>query len=404
MKVNVACGTAVLLSTFAYASPMLSGKALADRDDGHGDKKIYVHSNQRIQAAIDTAPKGAKIYIDDGIYQEQLTISTDGISLIANGKNVQITVPDNKVTNVCTGLAGPDTHAGICIQGTNVQLITPFVSEHLKVTSVGKTVNDVSVTGITVTGFNGANIAVYGGRNTHISGNTLVNGANYGFLSAGSYNTVAENNAISAKEIFLGFIAMCMDNFSGAEATKNRLSDYVIGFCVQTNKYEISYNDATNNCIGAFIDPYIKGTRLRNNHFGPTNPICLQPFGPGVQFQFPQFGILVDGASDSEIRDNIIEGQKIGGTVPVDLKDYRDQVVSFNMKPGAAAGGLFLYQDDAKTPPAIAAGNVVKNNKFVGNDVDIVVYSTGAGNKVKGNECKTSSPGDLCGKGGQEGD
>lgn len=227
MKIDVLLGATALSITFVDASPVLSMKALAHRGGyavkfrqntlthiDHDHHKIHVHQHDSIQAAIDKAPIGSKIYIDDGTYKEQLTISTDGISLIANGPNVKIVLPDTPVHNICSGLAGTDNgvarQAGICIQGSNVNA-DPFPGfEHSKITSVGKTVNDVSVTGLTVTGFNGANIMVIGARNAFISRNNLLDGPSYGFLSAGSYNTVAENNVVSSKDLPLGFIALCM--------------------------------------------------------------------------------------------------------------------------------------------------------------------------------------------------
>jgi len=114
------------------------------------------------------------------------------------------------VTNTCSGLAGPGTEAGICIQGKDV-VLGPFPGqEHSKVLSVGKEVKGISVKGLTISNFTGANIAVVGARKTTISGNTLLNGPQYGMLSAGSYNTVAESNFISSKDLGLSFIALCM--------------------------------------------------------------------------------------------------------------------------------------------------------------------------------------------------
>jgi hypothetical protein len=149
----------------------------------------------------------------------------------------------------------------------------------------------------------------------------------------------------------------------------------------------------TDGCIGTYIDPHVKGAKVHDNHFSKTNPIC-------ANIAFPQFGIIVDGASNSDIRNNVIEGQSNGGTAS-DLGALRDGVVNFAMPSNSPAGGLFLF-DRAEPDAAISSDNVVKNNVFSGNDVDILVYSNGTHNKFEDNSCSKSDPDGLCKKHGQD--
>jgi pectin methylesterase-like acyl-CoA thioesterase len=74
---------------------------------------IQVQSGQSIQAAIHAAHTGDKIVVGAGNYAEQLTIKKDGITLI--GQGAVLAPPATPLDNACSGLAGPDTQAGICV-------------------------------------------------------------------------------------------------------------------------------------------------------------------------------------------------------------------------------------------------------------------------------------------------
>lgn len=68
-------------------------------------KKIYVKSGQSIQNAIDGAPSGSKIIVAKGVYNEQLLITKDDITLI--GEHGAVLEPPAKyVENGCYLLAG----------------------------------------------------------------------------------------------------------------------------------------------------------------------------------------------------------------------------------------------------------------------------------------------------------
>ena len=111
---------------------------------------------QSIQAAVDAAHPGDRIVVRAGTYAEQVTVAKHGIKLL--GLRAVLVPPASSVTNTCSGLTGPDTEAGICVTGRGVNL-APFVLEHRKVISVRKRVRNVRVTGFTVRGFSGANVA-----------------------------------------------------------------------------------------------------------------------------------------------------------------------------------------------------------------------------------------------------
>ena len=317
-----------------------------------------VEEGQSIQEAIHKASHGDEIRVGPGTYPEQLTIDKDGISLVGSGS---ILVPPSiPFNNTCTGLAGNDTQAGICVTGYEVEL-APYLFDHRKVLSVGRYVKDVYITGFEVHGFTGENIAVVGGKDTVVSKNTLVNGDQYGFLTAGSVNTLATYNNITTDVI--RYIGMCMDDLSDAEFSSNEITGYYIGLCVQTKGAVLKQNRVKSTCVGAFVDPGVHEANLIENHIGPSNPDC-----PG---EGPRGGINIYGASYTVVVKNLIEGQK---------------------NHNSSAGIVLL--DDTTTPDLfVAEGNIIKKNIFRDNDFDIFVNSTSTENVVEDNTCSAPGPG-----------
>jgi nitrous oxidase accessory protein NosD len=333
----------------------------------HGDT-IHVRSGQLIQAAIDGAHRGDRILVEAGTYAEQLTIANDGIALV--GLGAILVRPKGSIQNTCSGLAGKDTEAGICVTGSDVKL-ADFVGEHRKVLSVGRPVEDVSITGFQVHGFSGENIAVVGAQDTRVTGNRLMDGPTYGFLTDGSNNTQVTGNTIVSAT--LGFIGLCMDDVAGVHVSNNHISGYNIGLCVQTSGADVRNNDVSDCCIGAFVDPGIDGAKLRHNHIGATNPSCKTQ--PGF---FGAYGIIIDGAVNTDIRHNRITNQTDSGVADI------------------FSAGLAIFDEPAVTPVAIASGNVVKQNTLLNNDLDLLVFTSGTSNVITRNKCSSSSPDGLC--------
>jgi nitrous oxidase accessory protein NosD len=335
----------------------------------------YVRPHGNIQQAINKASPGDTIIVAAGTYAEQLTISKDGIKLI--GKGAVLVPPKNTVKNVCSGLSGPKTEAGICVQGKGIKL-DKFVIEHRKVLSVKRPVKDVSITGFEVRKFSGINIAIIGAMNTRVSKNTLTDGAKYGTLTAGSTKTAVKGNKVSHKGLAAQGIAICMDNFSDVHVEKNTVTDYGVGLCVQTNRADVHHNMVSQSCFGIFVDAGVTGAKIRHNHIGPSNPACQIAWG-----------ITIDGATDSKVSGNVIEGQRNKGTA-VGLV-----VIDEDCNPTSPLFGLSCLTLKRKF---IASDNIFIRNTFRDNDLDVVVNTTSKDNNFKCNLCKTSRPKGLCAK------
>lgn len=259
---------------------------------------------------------------------------------------------------MCSDTAGDGTEAGICIASKEVRF-AGFV-EHAKVSSVGRPVKDVSVEGFEIIGFGGENIAIYGGQNTRISGNTLVDGGVYGVLSVASKNTRVENNKIESTTT-LQYIAICTDDYSGVRTTRNQISGYYIGLCLQTSHSLQQSNTITGCCTGVYVDAGMEGIKVLDNTIQGTDTRCVGwPFIGGI---------YLDGPKGTHVEGNTITGKRANNQ----------------------AFGVAIV--DSST---VATNNQVKKNTFSDNDVDIVLLSTGRGNQIKNNECTSSNPPGLC--------
>jgi hypothetical protein len=326
-----------------------------------------VHAGQSIQSAVDAARPGDRVIVGPGTYAQQVTISTDGITLV--GLHAVLEPPATPTNNTCSGLAGPGTEAGICVTGRQVEL-APFVVEHRKVLSVGRRVERVSIIGLEVHGFTGPDIAIVGAGDARVTGNRAIDGAQYGVLTAGSTGTTITANVVGSSGP-LPFIGICMDDVAPVVVAYNQISGYDVGLCIQTQGADVHDNRVRSTCIGAFIDPGVHA-RVHDNRISSTNPRCPDDNLYGM------FGILVAGSVGSEVSRNRIEGQ----------------TGEFEGQPAPTqAVGLAVVDFDATN---LASNNLVTRNVLVDNDLDLLVTATGAGNVVTGNRCTTSSPPGLC--------
>jgi hypothetical protein len=329
---------------------------------------VVVHSGGSIQDALDRAHPGSTVVVEAGTYAEQLTLTTDRITLV--GRGAILVPPTSPVPpNLCTGLAGPvfdppdtATQAGICVTGRDVELAS-FDHEHREVTSVGRRVRDVVITGFEVRGFTGPQIALVGTADSGLLHNKLAApaGGAYGALSVGSNNTRISHNVVTVADVPIAAIGICADDAAPAVVDANEVSGYGVGLCVQTQAADFRANDVHDNCIGVFVDAGI-GALVRANRISTNNLGCdVAGFPPtGI-------GVWLDATVGTQVLDNLIVGHR----------------------PTDGYGALFIR--------GAASGNVVKHNVFIDNTLDVVVASTGPNNVITKNLCTTSEPAGLCG-------
>ncbi|OAL06405.1 pectin lyase-like protein [Phaeosphaeriaceae sp. SRC1lsM3a] len=350
---------------------LLTSPALSNPTRGKDeDCDITVKPNQSIQSAINSAKPGSKIVVQAGTYYEQLTITTSDIHLVGRGAVLYPPKTGYK-PNFCTGLSksfepprgnGADTDAGICIHGTGFEFAQyKRELDHRKINITGNYIEGVKVTGFEIHDFNGEAIALIGGKDVSIKHNKFVDNEMYGFLTVGSYNTLAADNVVTSSE--LDFIAMCMDDVSGAVFRKNDISNYYIALCTQTNGGLVKENTVKNCCFGPFVDPGIVGAKVLGNSISTRNPGCLPEQGAGI---------AVLGARDTLVEWNYVEKFQFNNT------------------------GLGLLVVDDPATGAKAQGNTFKENVLKQNDLDIYAEGAAAANVFDNNKCEQSLPAGLC--------
>jgi nitrous oxidase accessory protein NosD len=325
-----------------------------------------VHPGDSIQAAIDASPPGGSVVVEAGVYDEQLVVTKDRISLVGRGAVLQ--PPPTASSNTCSGLAGPDatgadTQAGICVTGSGVAL-GPFTNnEHRRFISAERRVSGVRISGFRVEGFN-LGVAFVAAADASLERNQLVGDDVYGALTVGSTHTHFSHNVVATRGALLG-IGLCVDDVTPATVDHNDVSGYVVGFCVQTQGADIRNNIAHDNCVGVFVDPGIGATVRNNDLRSNNNPPCADFFVTGV-------GVYLQGTHGTVVRGNRIEGHTPTGVQP------------------AAA---LIITDEGAT----ASDNTVRNNRFADNTLDVRVDSVGSSNVVAHNRCTSSQPVGLCG-------
>jgi len=323
-------------------------------------------SGTGIQAALNQANPGDQIIVEAGPYKEYLLVSKNNIDLQARS-GVILSPPDTPPPAdwPCTGLAG-EGGAGICIAGTNVDLGPFDDGQHRKVITVGTYVENVRVKGFDVRGFVGLNIAIVGAKKAEVRENKLIDGTSYGILTVGSIGTRVARNTVRSSGTVITFVGICMDDKSDVDVSSNEIEDRYIGLCVQTHNAEVTHNKVSNCCIGAYVDPGVDGAHLAHNKIGPTNPLCV---GEGAWNP----GIVLDGATNSEIHRNDVSGTVDGN-------------------PDWPAAGILIKNSEKGL---VATGNSVSFNDLSTNEADVVDISTGH-NEVTKNHCTLSIPSGGC--------
>jgi parallel beta-helix repeat protein len=347
----------------------IAGVLLAIAVPAGAHRAIVVQPGESIQAAVDAAAPGAKIYVKRGTYAEHVAITTDGIRLLSRG--AKLVPPPTPAPNACS----PEEPAteGICAIG---ELSFPDPEGP---PIVDAPIRNVTISGFTVVGFPGSGIFFLGAQNPVVKRNRTDDNEEYGiarFTSSGG--KIVRNKASGSDEagIYVGDSPNADVLVAGNETADN--GQFGLFFRDAARGYVVG-NRSHGNCVGAIVlntgGNIATDWRFTANKITQNNAFC--PAGEESDTPTSGIGIAIAGGADNRIIGNYIRDNTPTGEVP-----FSGGVVVLDIGiPGA-------------NPPS---GNIVKRNLILGNQPDIFWDGSGTGNVFKRNLCRTSVPDGLCG-------
>jgi Right handed beta helix region len=339
-----------------------------------GASEEVVAPGDSIQAAINDALPGDTVTIAPGVFHENLTITTDDVTLrgAGSGRHGTVLMPSSTPPPSPCADAPPSEVQGICVRGA-----MPV--------GTGSPVRDVTIEDLTVDGFSGSGIYAFNAQDYTVQHVRARDNHGYGiagfFLSGVRYlRSVATDNAEPG--IYIGDSHDAQAVVLGNTSIHNGIGGEGFGFLLRdSSNGQVIGNHSTRNCVGfLFID----------HRFGPPAPLSdwtaeantangndgACPASP----EFPAFsgtGILLAGAHAMTVTGN-------------HTFSNRPSLVS------ALSGGI-VVASSVSLGGADPTDNVVSRNvAFHNQPADIVWDRTGTGNRFRRNLCARSSPSAIC--------
>ena len=329
-----------------------------------GDSDHVVRPGESIQSAVDSAKPGDTVVVLPGTYRESVLITRPGLTLRGTGKRTVITPPaakGAKATNACA--TGGN---GICVVGTK-----------------GRTVEDVHIRSLTVSGF--AKSGIWASWTDGLSVHRVAARGNgtWGIAQERSTRGDFRHNTATGNGDAGVFVANSVTEEGGAMDTggtlivDNSMSGNRIGVTARrVRNLVIDGNNLTGNCSGVFVvgdeskpaagAMTISGNRIvENNKFCPATPRLSAIQGSGI---------VLTGSQATTVRSNVV----------------RDNVGSTPL-----SGGILLFKSFVG---ALNTDNTISENLVRGNKpADLADRDTaGTGNSFVSNTCGTSVPAGMC--------
>ncbi|MFF2729518.1 nitrous oxide reductase family maturation protein NosD [Streptomyces sp. NPDC058008] len=357
-KRHMKCLAGITLST-ATALGLAAAPSAAAGPSDH-----VVRPGDSIQSAVDAAQPGDTIVVLPGTYRESVLITKPGLTLLGTrGRTViaPAAAGGAKAANACA--TGGN---GICVIGTK-----------------GRTVDDVSIRSLTVSGFEESGIWASWTDGLSVRKVTTRNNGTWGIAQERSTRGDFRRNTATGNGDAGIFVANSVSEEGGATDTggtavlENSVSGNRIGVTVRrVRNLVVDGNTLTGNCSGIFVvgdeskpaagAMTISGNRiLENNKFCPATPRLSAIQGSGI---------VLTGSEATDVRSNII----------------RDNVGSTPL-----SGGILLFKSFVG---ALNTDNTISRNVVQGNKpADLADRDTsGTGNTFVSNTCGTSVPAGMC--------
>src|ERR671910_3164451 len=323
--------TIVLLATMALTLLVASGVVLAAAIGSAGAQNKVVGPGESIQKAINAADPGDTIAVR-GVHREDVVIRKDGIKLRGEDDAV-IEVPARaKADSPCSKAFGP---GAICLLG-DVNVKTG------KLTGKRQRVNDVSVSGFTIRGFNSTFI-IEGNfaRNATFVGNRTTGNVLSGIAFAKSVNTTIAKNHVPETDH-----GILVDSSSRTKIVNNVVRSIPEGHpaieAFESLDTTIAGNDLIGNWAGMFVSDST-GTKILSNDITDSTLV-----GTGI----------FDSTGTKIVSNDIIRSGDTGIVIFGPQRANTDAKVVGN---NISDGGWGIYVGDVTKGGSIA-GNTIRDN------------------------------------------
>jgi parallel beta-helix repeat protein len=332
-------------------------------------RTIVVKPGQSIQAAIDRAQPGTRIYILAGVYRE-LSNPTNGLNITKNGISL--------IGQRATGKRVIFENAGA--QRNGIVVVPPDRTECMSCHSdmappfpllPGVESDGLKMREPMMLGFEIRNITIRGFRNNglfteNVDGFKIINvesvdNRNYGIFPTLSKNGLITHSRATGSDTDSGIWVETSEN---VVVTHNYVADNVNGIEVSnSDDILVAHNEATNNTIGAAIlllpDIFddragAKRIDMRDNYIHENNKDNTARPGSILSFIPKGIGILYVGVDDSVISGNLVENNEFVG---IGIVDYCLPFI----------GTPFDCTLDPSITPEFIADQAAENNRVVGN-------------------------------------
>lgn len=331
----------------------------------------HVHPGQSIQAAVDASDPGDTIKVAAGVYHQNLTITTNDLTLWGAGGGPHGTIlkpRKHPLPSPCTNSDGTVQFVnGICSVGQ----FDPATGDP------AAPIDGTTIHGFRVVGFSSTGILFFNDAHTVVSGNRVIGNADYGIAAFVNDHITYANNVATGSEEAGFYIGDSPD--AEAVVTHNTATGNLFGFFFRDSQHGLfAHNLAKGNCVGIMTmdtgSPGAEGfVEIRQNRIFHNQKACPPGEGPALS----GIGILLFGTTHANVWGNRVTKNLPSG-------------------PSFVTGGIVVHS------AGIIAGadptdNVVTQNFVHGNlSKDLKYDGTGSGNTFPNNDCGTSHPAGLC--------
>ena len=361
-RVRRAGAAALTVCAIAAAIVALSVNSATAQTD-----TVRVADGESIQAAIDSADEGSTVIVEAGVYEEQVRIKTNGITL--QGEPGAIIRPGAaQSTNDCSWLG---LGSAICV-GT--EFIPETNPDWPQDPFPEGTIKNVVVAGLTIEGPTGFGIRVVDGKNIDISDNA-VSGVLAPAINVGSVrNYTITGNSIDNDGTDNFTPLMFVGRSTNGSVKNNEIRNSAQNALTfgRTRKLTFAGNDISGSCGGVYIEQASRKLKLTRNVISANNTLCQFQ---GIDGDIGGYGILLIDGSKIVIRANTIADNVADG-------------------PSLTPGGVIVT-----AAPGVETGpkNVtIVNNTITGNvanGVALDVFAVGVPKlRVLRNTCEVSLP------------